>query len=153
MEALKKSILNILEDNKAQNISLIDVKNKSSVTDVMFIVSGRSTRHVKAIADNLVTKLKKNKIKQNKQIVLSFKDEDPIEGKGYFGIRAWGGAVLTDMLRLQLPSRNMLVDQIKPIDSTYEKLHTQSPIDLAERRAVKDLCTVIFNISEFIYID
>jgi len=63
MEALKKSILNILEDNKAQNISLIDVKNKSSVTDLMFIVSGRSTRHVKAIADNLVTKLKKNKIK------------------------------------------------------------------------------------------
>ena len=63
MEALKKSILNILEDNKAQNISLIDVKNKSSVTDVMFIVSGRSTRHVKAIADNLVTKLKKRKIK------------------------------------------------------------------------------------------
>ena len=63
METLKKSILNILEDNKAQNISLIDVKNKSSVTDVMFIVSGRSTRHVKAIADNLVTKLKKNKIK------------------------------------------------------------------------------------------
>ena len=63
MEALKKSILNILEDNKAENISLIDVKNKSSVTDVMFIVSGRSTRHVKAIADNLVTKLKKNKIK------------------------------------------------------------------------------------------
>ncbi len=63
MEALKKSILNILEDNKAQDISLIDVKNKSSVTDLMFIVSGRSTRHVKAIADNLVTKLKKNKIK------------------------------------------------------------------------------------------
>tara|TARA_Y100000996_G_C21967770_1_gene415057 strand:+ start:58 stop:399 length:342 start_codon:yes stop_codon:yes gene_type:complete len=63
MEALKKSILNILQDNKAQNISLIDVKNKSSVTDLMFIVSGRSTRHVKAIADNLVTKLKKSKIK------------------------------------------------------------------------------------------
>ena len=90
---------------------------------------------------------------ENKQIVLSFKDEDPIEGKGHFGIRAWGGAVFTDMLRLELPSRNMLVDQIKPIDSTYEKLHNQSPIDRAERRAVKDLCTVIFNISEFIYID
>jgi len=29
----------------------------------MFIVSGRSTRHVKSIADNLITKLKKNKIK------------------------------------------------------------------------------------------
>ena len=59
MEALKKSIKNILEDNKAESIVMMDVKNKSSVTDLMFIASGRSTRHVKAIADNLVTKLKK----------------------------------------------------------------------------------------------
>ena len=63
MELLKESILNILEDNNAENLSIIDVKNKSSVTDTMIIVSGRSTRHVKAIADNLVTKLKKNKVK------------------------------------------------------------------------------------------
>ena len=63
MELLKKSILNILEDNKAEDLSIIDVKNKSSVTDTMIIVSGRSTRHVKAIADNLVTRLKKNKVK------------------------------------------------------------------------------------------
>ena len=63
MESLRKSIKNILEDNKAESIVMVDVKNKSSVTDLMFIASGRSTRHVKAIADNLVTKLKKNKIK------------------------------------------------------------------------------------------
>ena len=63
METLKKSIISILEDNKAENIALIDMKGKSSVTDLMFIVSGRSTRHVKSIADNLITKLKKNKIK------------------------------------------------------------------------------------------
>ena len=59
MEALKKSIKTILEDNKAESIVMVDVKNKSSVTDIMFIASGRSTRHVKAIADNLVTKLNK----------------------------------------------------------------------------------------------
>ena len=63
MKTLKKSIIDILEDNKGENIALIDVKGKSSVTDLMFVVSGRSTRHVKSIADNLVTKLKKNKIK------------------------------------------------------------------------------------------
>jgi ribosome-associated protein len=63
MKTLKKSIVDILEDNKGENITLIDVKGKSSVTDLMFIVSGRSTRHVKSIADNLVTKLKKNKMK------------------------------------------------------------------------------------------
>ena len=63
MKTLKDSIINILEDNKGENIALIDVKGKSSVTDLMFIVSGRSTRHVKSIADNLITKLKKNKMK------------------------------------------------------------------------------------------
>ena len=63
MKTLKKSIVGILEDNKGENIALMDVKGKSSVTDLMFIVSGRSTRHVKSIADNLITKLKKNKMK------------------------------------------------------------------------------------------
>ncbi len=63
MKTLKKSIVDILEDNKGENITLIDVKGKSSVTDLMFVVSGRSTRHVKSIADNLVTRLKKNKMK------------------------------------------------------------------------------------------
>ena len=63
MKTLKKSIIGILEDNKGENIALMDVKGKSSVTDLMFIVSGRSTRHVKSIADNLITKLKKNKMK------------------------------------------------------------------------------------------
>ncbi len=56
-------VQNILEENKAENISLIDVKNKSSVTDFMLIASGRSTRHIQAIADNLIDKLKKSKIK------------------------------------------------------------------------------------------
>lgn len=63
MKTLKNSIINILEDNKGEDITLIDVKGKSPVTDLMFIVSGRSTRHVKSIADNLVTKLKKIKMK------------------------------------------------------------------------------------------
>ena len=63
MKALIKSIKKILEDNKAERISIIDVTNKSSVTDTMFIVSGRSSRHVQAIADYLVDKLKEKKIK------------------------------------------------------------------------------------------
>tara|TARA_B110000008_G_C16918508_1_gene543715 strand:- start:1053 stop:1394 length:342 start_codon:yes stop_codon:yes gene_type:complete len=63
MNSFKNFLIDILEDNKAEDISFIDVKNKSSVTDEMIIVSGRSTRHVKAIADNVVNKLKKNKVK------------------------------------------------------------------------------------------
>ena len=62
MELLKNVHL-ILEANKAEDISILDVKNKSSVTDYMLIASGRSTRHIQAIADNLIKKLKESKIK------------------------------------------------------------------------------------------
>ena len=63
MKLQKEFIVDILEDNKAENIVLINVKNKTSITDIMVIVSGRSIRHVKSIADNLIKTLKKNKIK------------------------------------------------------------------------------------------
>ena len=53
----------MLEEYKAENIISLDVKNKSSVTDTMIIASGRSTRHVKSISDNIIKKLKKVKIK------------------------------------------------------------------------------------------
>ena len=63
MKLLKEFIINTLEDNKAEDIISINVQNKTSVTDYMIIVSGRSSRHVKSIADNLIKTLKKNKIK------------------------------------------------------------------------------------------
>ena len=52
----------ILEDLKAEDIVSLNVKNKSSVTDTMIIASGRSTRHVKSISDNIIKQLKKTKI-------------------------------------------------------------------------------------------
>ena len=62
MKLLKEFIISTLEDNKAEDIVSIDVKNKTSVTDYMIIVSGRSLRHVKSIADNLIKSLKKNNV-------------------------------------------------------------------------------------------
>tara|TARA_Y100000768_G_C23924901_1_gene656979 strand:- start:345 stop:680 length:336 start_codon:yes stop_codon:yes gene_type:complete len=60
---LNKEINLMLEELKAEDIVFLDVKDKSSVTDTMIIASGRSTRHVKSISDNIIKKLKKNKIK------------------------------------------------------------------------------------------
>ena len=60
---LVKKINTLLEDLKAENIIALNVKGKSSVTDTMIIASGRSTRHVKSISDNLIKSLKKNKMK------------------------------------------------------------------------------------------
>ena len=54
---INEKINNLLEEYKAENIVSLDVKNKSSVTDIMIIASGRSTRHVKSISDNIIKKL------------------------------------------------------------------------------------------------
>ncbi len=56
--ALRTLILQVLDDDQAQDVITIDTKEKSSVTDVMIIASGRSARHVNAIADHLTTALK-----------------------------------------------------------------------------------------------
>ena len=56
---IKNSIERILDDNKAQNIISIDLKNKSYIADYMVIASGTSSRHLQALSEILLTKLKK----------------------------------------------------------------------------------------------
>jgi ribosome-associated protein len=51
-------ILAWLDDAKAENIVTIDLHGKTSIGDTMIIASGRSDRHVGAVADQLQTKLK-----------------------------------------------------------------------------------------------
>lgn len=52
------SILNDLSDFKAVNVTPLDVRQITSITDYMVIASGNSSRHVRAIADNLIHKMK-----------------------------------------------------------------------------------------------
>jgi ribosome-associated protein len=59
-EALCKIVVDALEDVKAQDIHVIDVRGKTSVTDIMIIASGTSTRQVKALANNVVVKAKEH---------------------------------------------------------------------------------------------
>ena len=56
---IKNNIEKILDDNKAQNITCIDLKNKSYIADYMVIASGTSSRHLQALSEILVTQLKK----------------------------------------------------------------------------------------------
>tara|TARA_B100000683_G_scaffold239074_1_gene245365 strand:+ start:137 stop:484 length:348 start_codon:yes stop_codon:yes gene_type:complete len=56
---IKNNIEKILDDNKAQNIICIDLKNKSYIADYMIIASGTSSRHLQALSEILVAKLKK----------------------------------------------------------------------------------------------
>ena len=49
-----KTVLRSLEDSKAEDIVSIDIRKKSSLGDYMVVASGRSHRHVAAVADNLL---------------------------------------------------------------------------------------------------
>ena len=51
-------VLASLEDSKAENIVNLEIAGKSSLADHMVIVSGRSHRHVGAIADHLLRDMK-----------------------------------------------------------------------------------------------
>jgi ribosome-associated protein len=50
-------------EKKALNLIVLDVGDLTSIADVFIICSGRSNRQVNAIADSIVAKLKKHKIK------------------------------------------------------------------------------------------
>jgi len=57
-EALTNLVINALEDLKAVDIKILDVSDKTTITDVMIIASGTSTRHTKALAGNVVYEAK-----------------------------------------------------------------------------------------------
>ena len=56
---IKNNIEKILDNNKAQNITTIDLKNKSYIADYMIIASGTSSRHLQSLSEILVSELKK----------------------------------------------------------------------------------------------
>jgi ribosome-associated protein len=57
-DALKAMILSSLDDDQAEDVVCIDLTGKSSLADAIIVASGRSQRHVAAIADHIVRKLK-----------------------------------------------------------------------------------------------
>lgn len=58
IEVLKKLVIDALEDLKVQELKIVDVRGKSSITDIMVIACGTSSRHVKSLAANVATKAK-----------------------------------------------------------------------------------------------
>ncbi len=55
---LKKEIEILLSDNKALEIKSIDLKNKTSIADFMIVASGNSSRHIQALSEAVLERLK-----------------------------------------------------------------------------------------------
>jgi len=52
-EEIRDIVVEALEDLKGSEIKVLDVHNKTSVTDILVIASGSSSRQVKALANNV----------------------------------------------------------------------------------------------------
>jgi|TARA_B100000035_G_scaffold181797_1_gene155193 ribosome-associated protein len=63
---LKQIVIDTLDINKAQDIVSIDLKDKSSMADYMIIASGTSSRHIQALSEQVLEKLKNNGVNESK---------------------------------------------------------------------------------------
>ena len=63
---LKEIVINTLDINKAQDIVIINLKDKSSIADYMIIASGTSSRHIQSLSEQVLEKLKNNGLKNSK---------------------------------------------------------------------------------------
>ena len=62
-DSLAQLAVSALEDLKGTDITIIDVRGKTSVTDFMVIASGTSSRHVKSLAENVLEKVKEQGVR------------------------------------------------------------------------------------------
>lgn len=53
-ESIGDLVVEVLDDLKAQSVLRLDVRHLTSMTDVMIIATGRSARHVRAVANALL---------------------------------------------------------------------------------------------------
>ena len=56
------TIVESLEDNKAENISIIPLKGKAEFAEFMVVASGRSNKHVDSVSEKVFRDLKTQKM-------------------------------------------------------------------------------------------
>ena len=69
MEKLQSFIIKQLDDMKIEDIKILDVKNKSSLTDFIILGTGRSEKHIESSLEKLRTSLKQEGIYKNIPVV------------------------------------------------------------------------------------
>jgi len=63
VKKLKGVVIDALEELKCRDLTCLDVRELTGLFDYMIIVSGNSTRHVKSLADNVVTRCREEGVR------------------------------------------------------------------------------------------
>ncbi|MBB3140101.1 ribosome silencing factor [Halomonas sp. THAF12] len=58
IDALKTLVLDALEELKARDVAVLDVSHLTSVTDLMVVASGTSSRHLAALSSKVIQAVK-----------------------------------------------------------------------------------------------
>lgn len=59
-DTLLKIVLGELDENKGQQITTLDLRDKTSFTDYMVVVTGTSNRHLMSLCEHVITKVEEN---------------------------------------------------------------------------------------------
>lgn len=59
-EQLLKLVETVLDDRKAHQIKILDVRGKSSITDYMVVATATSSRHAQSLCEYVIEKVKEN---------------------------------------------------------------------------------------------
>ena len=62
-EKLEEIVIDALDGLKAVDVRVLDVRDRTSITDIMVIASGTSNRHVKALAEHVIDKARRNGVR------------------------------------------------------------------------------------------
>lgn len=57
-EELLKVIEKVVDERKGQNITILDVRGKTTITDYMVLVTGTSERHARSLCEYVAEKVK-----------------------------------------------------------------------------------------------
>ena len=63
VEEILKIVEEVLDERKGQFIKILDVRGQTTITDYMVLVTGTSNRHLKALCDHVIEKLREYDIK------------------------------------------------------------------------------------------
>lgn len=103
-ESLSRLAVQALEDLKATEITTLDVRKLTDITDYMIVASGRSARHVVALAENVILQAKKagqppmgvEGLKEGEWVLVDLRDVvvhvmQPATRELYLLEKLWGG--------------------------------------------------------------